>query len=165
MRQRAFTLMELMIVIVIIGILSTVGMVMFGGQSEKAKIAAAKSNHKSVVKYISAEVMKCELGETSVMDGELLCSNANIGIKIAEAALRNANTSKTLSNIKNPYDTKVLALRKQSGHTTGADADVGYINVGGHDKISLVHVYACVALKCDPTVNRIWANLCFQASC
>ena len=150
--------------IVIIGILATVGMVMFGGQSEKAKIAAAKSNHKSVVKYISAEVMKCELGETSVMDGELLCSNANIGIKIAEAALRNANTSKTLS-FKNPYDTKVLALRKQSGHTTGADADVGYINVGGHNTIPLVQVYGCVALKCDPTPNRIWANLCFQASC
>ena len=164
MKQRAFTLMELMIVIVIIGILSAVGMVMFGGQAEKAKIAAAKSNHKSVVKYISVEVMKCELGETSVMDGELLCSNANIGIKIAEAALRNANTSKTLS-FKNPYDTKVLALRKQSGHTTGADADVGYINVGGHNTIPLVSVYGCVALKCDPTPNRIWANLCFQASC
>ena len=164
MNHRAFTLMELMIVIVIIGILSAVGMVMFGGQSEKAKIAAAKSNHKSVVKYISVEVMKCELGETSVMDGELLCSNANIGIKIAEAALRNANTSKTLS-FKNPYDTKVLALRKQSGHTTGADADVGYINVGGHNTIPLVQVYGCVALKCDPTPNRIWANLCFQASC
>ena len=156
--------MELMIVIVIIGILATVGMVMFGGQAEKAKIAAAKSNHKSVVKYISVEVMKCELGETSVMDGELLCSNANIGIKIAEAALRNANTSKTLS-FKNPYDTKVLALRKQSGHTTGADADVGYITVGGHNTIPLVAVNGCVALKCDPTPNRIWANLCFQASC
>ena len=165
MKQKAFTLIELMIVIVIIGILSAVGMVMFGGQSEKAKIAAAKSNHKSVVKYISAEVMKCELGETSVMDGELLCSNANIGIKIAEAALRNANTSKTLSNIKNPYDTKVLSLRKQSGHTTGADADVGYITVGGHNTITLVAVNGCVALKCDPTPNRIWANLCFQASC
>ena len=165
MKQRAFTLMELMIVIVIIGILSAVGMVMFGGQAEKAKIAAAKSNHKSVVKYISVEVMKCELGETSVMDGELLCSNANIGIKIAEAALRNANTSKTLSNIKNPYDTKVLSLRKQSGHSTGADADVGYINVGGHNTIPLVAVNGCVALKCDPTPNRIWANLCFQTSC
>ena len=157
--------MELMIVIVIIGILSTVGMVMFGGQSEKAKIAAAKSNHKSVVKYISAEVMKCELGETSVMDGELLCSNANIGINIVDAALRNANTSQTLSTIKNPYVTKVLSLRKHSGHSTGADADVGYINVGGHNTIPLVQVYGCVALKCDPTVNRIWVNLCFQTSC
>ena len=75
------------------------------------------------------------------------------------------NEEATLSNIKNPYDTKVLALRKQSGHTTGADADVGYITVGGHNTIPLVAVNGCVALKCDPTPNRIWANLCFQASC
>ena len=34
--------MELMIVIVIIGILAAVGLTVFGGQAEKAKIAAAK---------------------------------------------------------------------------------------------------------------------------
>ena len=53
--------MELMIVIVIIGILSTVGMVMFGGQAEKAKNAVIKSNHKNVVKLLATDVMKCEL--------------------------------------------------------------------------------------------------------
>ena len=51
MKQRAFTLMELMIVIVIIGILSAIGMVMFGGQAEKAKIAAVKTNFKMVKNY------------------------------------------------------------------------------------------------------------------
>ena len=56
--------MELMIVIVIIGILSAVGMVMFGGQAEKAKIAVAKSNHKTLVKFIKIGATKCELGET-----------------------------------------------------------------------------------------------------
>ena len=61
MKQKAFTLMELMIVIVIIGILSAVGMVMFGGQSEKAKNAVIKSNHKNVVKLLATDVMKCEL--------------------------------------------------------------------------------------------------------
>ena len=35
---KAFTLMELMIVIVIIGILAAVGMVTFGGQAGKAKL-------------------------------------------------------------------------------------------------------------------------------
>ena len=64
MKQNAFTLMELMIVIVIIGILSAVGMVMFGGQAEKAKIAVAKSNHKTLVKFIKIGATKCELGET-----------------------------------------------------------------------------------------------------
>ena len=64
MKQKAFTLMELMIVIVIIGILSTVGMVMFGGQSEKAKIAVMKTHHDNVVKTITFEMFKCTLGET-----------------------------------------------------------------------------------------------------
>ena len=63
MKQRAFTLMELMIVIVIIGILSTVGMVMFGGQSEKAKIAVVKHNLKLVKKSIYYELMRCVTGD------------------------------------------------------------------------------------------------------
>ena len=55
MNHRAFTLMELMIVIVIIGILSAVGMVMFGGQSEKAKIAASKANLKTISKWLAVQ--------------------------------------------------------------------------------------------------------------
>ena len=50
--------MELMIVIVIIGILSAVGMVMFGGQTEKAKIAASKANLKTISKWLAVESTK-----------------------------------------------------------------------------------------------------------
>ena len=60
--KQAFTLMELMIVIVIIGILSAVGMVMFGGQAEKAKIAASKANYKSLIKYVQMELFQCNSG-------------------------------------------------------------------------------------------------------
>ena len=65
--KQAFTLMELMIVIVIIGILATVGMVMFGGQAEKAKIAASKANHKQVVKFIYVSVTSCQLGNQLIL--------------------------------------------------------------------------------------------------
>ena len=64
MKQRAFTLMELMIVIVIIGILSAVGMVMFGGQTEKAKIAAAKAYHSNITKSLALENLSCESSST-----------------------------------------------------------------------------------------------------
>ena len=57
MKQKAFTLMELMIVIVIIGILSAVGMVMFGGQTEKAKIAATKANFRNIQNFLVVEFM------------------------------------------------------------------------------------------------------------
>ena len=59
--KRAFTLMELMIVIVIIGILSTVGMVVFTNQAKKAKIASTKSIHKQVVTFITIEMMNCSM--------------------------------------------------------------------------------------------------------
>ena len=59
--KKSFTLMELMIVIVIIGILSAVGMVMFGGQAEKAKIAATKANFRNVQKFLAVEFFKCQI--------------------------------------------------------------------------------------------------------
>ena len=73
MKQKAFTLMELMIVIVIIGILAVGGVMIFGGAVEKAKIAVTKANHKSVVKFITYELMQCNMGETTVMSGKLTC--------------------------------------------------------------------------------------------
>ena len=65
MNRKAFTLMELMIVIVIIGILATVGMVMFGGLSEKAKRTATILNHKNLAKIIKMNIFKANaLGES-----------------------------------------------------------------------------------------------------
>ena len=61
MKQKAFTLMELMIVIVIIGILSAVGMVMFGGLSEKAKRNVTIANHNILKKWVQSQIMKCEI--------------------------------------------------------------------------------------------------------
>ena len=61
MKQRAFTLMELMIVIVIIGILSAVGMVMFGGLTEKAKRNGTIANHINLKKWIQLQIIKCQI--------------------------------------------------------------------------------------------------------
>ena len=68
MKQRAFTLMELMIVIVIIGILSAVGMVMFGGQAEKAKIAVVKQNCRNTASAIGAKFGSCALSPYSHLE-------------------------------------------------------------------------------------------------
>ena len=133
MKGKAFTLMELMIVIVIIGILSAVGMVMFGGQSEKAKIAVAKSNHKSATKYIKIEVMKCDLGETSVMEGNLNCSSVT-GVNIAKAAVA------ALADFKNPYNNAEKAV--------GTGTDVGLVNVSASG--NTITVVTCYEEVGDP---------------
>ena len=156
MKRNAFTLMELMIVIVIIGILSAVGMVMFGGQSEKAKIAVAKSNHKMIVKYITIETLKCALlGETMAMDNELNCAdvtcfdncNWSVGAKVVIAAEK----ALIKAELKNPYFSNEAGVRKTGSITK--DTDVGYVLLDGQGKQVTVNV--CFKLPCNVQENRI----------
>ena len=65
--------MELMIVIVIIGILATVGMVMFGGQVEKAKKTVAAKNYRQIINFIQTESALCELYESNKIFGNNSC--------------------------------------------------------------------------------------------
>ena len=44
--------MELMIVIVIIGILAAVGVVAYNGYTGAAKVNAAKTNYKNVIRWV-----------------------------------------------------------------------------------------------------------------
>ena len=61
MKQKGFTLIELLVVVAIIGILAAVGVVAYSGYTSSAKKSAARAQHKSVVKFISAEMQKCEI--------------------------------------------------------------------------------------------------------
>ena len=79
MKQKAFTLIELLVVVAIIGILAAVGVVAYNGYTSAARVSATKANHKSVIKYIKAELMKCELGDATIFKdgnyGELSCTD------------------------------------------------------------------------------------------
>ena len=65
--NNAFTLIELLVVVAIIGILAAVGVVAYSGYTSGAKKASAESNHKTVVKSIQANLMKCEMGEELIL--------------------------------------------------------------------------------------------------
>ena len=66
MNHKAFTLIELLVVVAIIGILAAVGVVAYNGYTASAKRNAIKSNFKLVQKYVSAELMKCQIGHTDI---------------------------------------------------------------------------------------------------
>ena len=73
--NKGFTLIELLVVVAIIGILAAVGTVAYQGYIAGENKTATKSNHASTVKYIAAELAKCSIGESSVMDENLTCAN------------------------------------------------------------------------------------------
>ena len=66
MSHKGFTLIELLVVVAIIGILAAVGVVAYSGYTSGAKKATIKSNFKTVEKYTSAELMKCQIGQTDI---------------------------------------------------------------------------------------------------
>ena len=112
MKQKGFTLIELLVVVAIIGILAAVGVVAYSGYTKGAKKSAVKSNQAAIIKYIAAELKKCEIGETDVMvkgTSKLVCSNRKSGTNVSTAVNGALGTE-----FKNPYRTSESAIQTSS---------------------------------------------------
>ena len=150
--QRAFTLMELMIVIVIIGLLSAVGMVMFGGQAAKAKTAATKSIQKQIVTYITIEMMNCSMGDTTTMGGSLTCSGRTPASVVAAAVTAQAGEH------ENPYQVGTAAVTSGGANTATSDAGFIRLSVSGQNIIAK----SCNTTPCSTAANKEEKSIAFQ---
>ena len=144
--------MELMIVIVIIGILSTVGMVMFGGQAKKAKIASTKAIHKQVVTYMTVEMMNCNMGDTTTMGGSLTCSGRT------PASVVSATVTSQANEHENPYNNAVAAVTSGGSNTATSDAGFIRLSVSGQN----INVKSCHTDPCSAANERDEKTIAFQ---
>ena len=147
MKQKGFTLIELLVVVAIIGILAAVGVVAYNGYTTGAKKAASIANFKSVAKYITNESMKCSLGFSKAMSGNLDCSkrgDSNWDDVVIDAAIL------SLTGYKNPWNSTGSPITK--GGQYWYDKDVGYIRIMSHSKTQ-VEIWVCAITTCGSTPN------------
>ena len=142
---RGFTLIELLVVVAIIGALAAVGVVAYNGYTSAAKKNVVKSMHSQTVKFIKSEIIKCDLGETVVMNGNLNCSERLIANKIGaatQASFEGKFLNPFVSYNENvvagqaPHQNGVCIIQYNSGGILVSNIDV---NGGG----TLVRVSTC----------------------
>jgi len=83
--KKAFTLIELLIVVAIIGILAGVGIPMYNGYMIQAKINTSEANHKQIANLISRTFVECSINPSKKMRlhpkmNTVPCDNNQMGV-------------------------------------------------------------------------------------
>ncbi len=122
--NKGFTLIELLVVVAIIGILAAVGTVAYTGYTKSAKKNATGSNHATVVKYIAAELAKCNLEDNAFKAAD--STEMDCDDKTTKTTEQGA---KALADFKNPYKpTTVAVVESDTAGTPSTEAGVTLIS-------------------------------------
>ena len=115
-REKGFTLIELLVVVAIIGILASVGVVAYNGYTESAKKAGVASNHANIMKFVGAELAKCNIDSKTIENAagatQLTCSATGTAGTVATATA--AAIGSRTKEFKNPYGGATLITKVES---------------------------------------------------
>ena len=101
MKQRGFTLIEILIAMLIISILSSIGVVSYNNYTSTAKDSATKLNYNQIVKTMESEFALCKLDNDSKIFNSHKCnSSQNPSFNTLNNYFNN------ILKLKNPYDNK-----------------------------------------------------------
>ena len=150
--KKGFSLMELMIVIVIIGILAAGSLIIFGDKGEKAKQASTKDMFGKMATFLGVEMMSCSTGDTTTMNGNLTCAG-----RTANSVITAMVTSMDGDQM-NPYELDKSAVT--SGGNNTADTDAGFIRLS----VSGVNIVikTCHTKPCSTAANKNEKSIPFQ---
>ena len=101
--QKGFTLIELLIVVAIIGILAAIGATVIPGLIGNTKITAVKAQHAEIVKYLSAEFLKCDLGYSKIFTDTWKKNQESCPIPAKNAVLIASAADVLAETLKNVY--------------------------------------------------------------
>ena len=147
MNKNGFTLIELLVVVAIIGILAAVGVVAYSGYTSSAKIAAAKANFSSVSKFISNELMLCNVVPDHYPFDQ---TNVKCGSVKSQTIAQYVDEAFKKYSYKNPFGKSDGSTEKaiKSGGAAYEDKQHGYIIINTQgDKNATVEM--CYKLPCN----------------
>ena len=115
--------------------------VVYEGFTNSAKKNATKTMHVQTVKYISAEIQKCKIGESKFMSNSQDCP---------ATALKAINGAVATMADKNPFDTAKNSIRQSDSNNN--DVDVGYVSISASG--SNIIIKTCIKRPCRKEENR-----------
>ena len=151
---KGFTLIELLVVVAIIGVLAAVGVIAFNGFLNKSKENSAKSQHKTVVKYMQVQFTKCSLGETSLTYRKPEWNgSAWVEVNVTESCQSSAD------NHAKKFDDHFEAEGFKSPFNTGMRAVERHHQPANPTRAGQIYIYCPLENKCEvrtKTNDSLW---------